>query len=858
MTEITPEQKNKLLSAAEIVDKGDLAVLTKILEFQDFLESYKDDKEQMDTVLSKVEELRTACESCMTADNVIIEKVNNALSSLETSIKTQINDSQGVSEGQLQTFKDSFDTQLQDIKSSIPSMPDLSFYADRLNEIEQKIPEIKETILDTPVEVRDKLETLKGDERLDRSAIKGLEAFIDQPTLDRAIAILDQRTQYLLNKTSTVVSTGGVGSGVSSFNGRTGDVLLNSADVTNALGYTPFNWSGFTQGSVLFANGSSQPTQDNANFFYDATNHRLGLLTAAPTHTLTLGSTGNGFAYYNTTDQTTNYERGVIAWTTNVLNITTVSAGTGTLRDLALGNTNRTFKIAAASSSGGGYQMVGGTTANAGATGMLLDYGSSATSGTFVLAKFTSTITQTTTGGYTGLLLNITESTTGSGTKLLQDLQVGGVSRFNVSNTGLTTITQNALGVTTTDAILLNNTTAAALGAQQISPSLHFSGNGWSTTSSASQSVDYRINILPIQGTTNPTGSLQIQSSINGAAFGNIMTISTTGTIIPGLASSNNLAYGSVGTSNFVSYNQNLGVGTTTASYLFGGAGTSMFRTALGGGISTVPMGVSNNYANVIIAGSGVTTGPSGTNPWVASLAVIAPIITGGGATLTNAATVYIEGAPTGATNNYALYLNTGVTYMGGFLGVGIATPRTGLDVVFSVANGGTLSFQNTSTTGYTAVDLYDSTGFKAVGFGLGNSGVGNPYKGNFYFGTNASTSDLVFLPNSVEVLRASGATGNVVTFSTSIAVPKTITASGTNGAQTINKMSGSVNFATAATSLVVTNSLVTTSSVIILTIGTNDSLMTSATAVAGSGSFTIFPNSAPAAATRVNFLVTN
>ena len=86
----------------------------------------------------------------------------------------------------------------------------------------------------------------------------------------------------------------------------------------------------------------------------------------------------------------------------------------------------------------------------------------------------------------------------------------------------------------------------------------------------------------------------------------------------------------------------------------------------------------------------------------------------------------------------------------------------------------------------------------------------------------------------------------------------KTITAGGTTGAQTINKTSGSVNFAAAATSLVVTNSLCTTSSVIHCTIATNDATAANVKAVAAAGSFTIYLTTAPTAETRVNFLLTN
>jgi hypothetical protein len=43
-----------------------------------------------------------------------------------------------------------------------------------------KLPEYKETVLDSPEQLRDKLELLKGNERLDKSAIKGLDELIKE------------------------------------------------------------------------------------------------------------------------------------------------------------------------------------------------------------------------------------------------------------------------------------------------------------------------------------------------------------------------------------------------------------------------------------------------------------------------------------------------------------------------------------------------------------------------------------------------------------------------------------------------------------------------------------------------------
>lgn len=79
-----------------------------------------------------------------------------------------------------------------------------------------------------------------------------------------------------------------------------------------------------------------------------------------------------------------------------------------------------------------------------------------------------------------------------------------------------------------------------------------------------------------------------------------------------------------------------------------------------------------------------------------------------------------------------------------------------------------------------------------------------------------------------------------------------TITPGGTTGAQTINKMTGTVRFAAAAASLVVTNNLVTTSTRVLATVCTNDSTMKSVQAVVTTGSFTLFPNANPTAETEV------
>lgn len=91
------------------------------------------------------------------------------------------------------------------------------------------------------------------------------------------------------------------------------------------------------------------------------------------------------------------------------------------------------------------------------------------------------------------------------------------------------------------------------------------------------------------------------------------------------------------------------------------------------------------------------------------------------------------------------------------------------------------------------------------------------------------------------------------------IILDATITAGGTTGNQTINKPSGTVNIAAAGTNVVVTNSLVTTSSLVRAWVRTNDANKTAVYAVVpAAGSFTIYVTPVSAAEISIGFEVIN
>lgn len=172
------------------------------------------------------------------------------------------------------------------------------------------------------------------------------------------------------------------------------------------------------------------------------------------------------------------------------------------------------------------------------------------------------------TGGTTSKTLTVLLDATVSGTNT-GDQTLTGLSYWNIgSNTTLTnpvTIIQtstnyttfkiDALGTTLTGApgMRLINTTAAAVGAQQISPFFILGGNGWKTTATAaSQEVLWAQYVLPVQGTTNPTANLNFLSIINGSASINpVVIIKSTGQL------------------------QTIGSGTTNASASFNATNSS-------------------------------------------------------------------------------------------------------------------------------------------------------------------------------------------------------------------------------------------------------------------------------------------
>jgi len=285
-----------------------------------------------------------------------------------------------------------------------------------------------------------------------------------------------------------------------------GDVLKINSDGTLPVTLVNSSGSAFTEGSFLFAGSGGVISEDNGSIFWDDTNNRQGLLTAAPTHTLTLGSTGTGYAQYNTVDQITNYERLRLYQSANIYEFTSEKGGSGTFR--------RAINISNGGTSGGAlllqsenlpyfFAKIPATTSAGSALmtfGMHTSGSLSASSGTQLPFVFSPTYNQTSTAGGYDVYINRTNTAVGSGVHAHLAMATGGtlqtVFKVNgpVRNVPSSTQTLSAGTATLANARVLKVT-----------------GNGGAITITAAPSIadGEEGDIIEIQG----------QSSTNTVAY---------------------------------------------------------------------------------------------------------------------------------------------------------------------------------------------------------------------------------------------------------------------------------------------------------------------------------------------------
>jgi len=163
---------------------------------------------------------------------------------------------------------------------------------------------------------------------------------------------------------------------------------------------------------------------------------RIGLRTALPTHTITLGSLADGYCHYNTVDQETNYERARAYWSSSAYYIGTSAGGSGVIRDLYIGDTADYYKYSKLLSSSYVHDfksVLSGTTSTGSIRSTTVDTHSA---GVAIGQQIYMGLTQTSTAGYYGLLINIAQNSVGSGAKNLIVGTVDASDKFKVESTG--------------------------------------------------------------------------------------------------------------------------------------------------------------------------------------------------------------------------------------------------------------------------------------------------------------------------------------------------------------------------------------------------------------------------------------
>lgn len=168
-----------------------------------------------------------------------------------------------------------------------------------------------------------------------------------------------------------------------------------------------------------------------------------------------------------------------------------------------------------------------------GAGGTVLYTNGSGASLTNVVNSITGTSNQVVASGATGAVtLSLPQSIATASTP--QFLRMG--LNQAADATASLALTQTALGSTSTDGIVLQNTTAAAAGAQQWSPRNHRIAQGWKTdATAASRTIDWIDEVVPLQGAAAPTSYLGFSSQTNGGGYTRKITFMDISSTISGI-----------------------------------------------------------------------------------------------------------------------------------------------------------------------------------------------------------------------------------------------------------------------------------------------------------------------------------
>jgi len=215
------------------------------------------------------------------------------------------------------------------------------------------------------------------------------------------------------------------------------------------------------------------------------------------------------------------------------------------------------------------------------------------------------------------------------------------------------TVTRNALGTTSTDGVVVQNTTAATGGVPvQISPRVKLCGTADNTSAGDVSETDcFIVETLPATVAGATTAQFNVSSSIAGGAYANKMSLTSGGKVtFAGSVTSPSIALGGAGQTNGdVRLSLN---GAITSDNGSGGTASLLY---LKSGTNVITIGDSGNAMNLITSMSlNGTPAISSTAPTISSGFNTTPTITNG-----TAFSFAINTGATPATNTGVIGLPT-------------------------------------------------------------------------------------------------------------------------------------------------------------------------------------------------------
>jgi len=334
------------------------------------------------------------------------------------------------------------------------------------------------------------------------------------------------------------------------------------------------------------------------------------------------------------------------------------------------------------------------------------------------------------------------------------------------------------IGATSTSGINLINTTVAATGTQQMSPSITWSSNGWKTNAtSSSVETNWQAYSLPVQGATAPTANWILGFTTTTGSFIPKFTLTSAGALtIPGIFTSQS-------SGNFS--------GTLNISGAFTGASTGIFSQSIGVSTSTAPttgITVAPSLTNATNATNFISriipkfNGASTTLAVYNSYAVPQITLTNGTTTITSLYNYY-----SGLTNSTGTITNYYANYVAAPTGNGTTNDYS----FVSEPNSGSFGIGTTTPSSLLTVngDLFINTS-STLGTVISGIWKGTPIADSYI--ASASTWNSM-TPNSTQVIAGTNLTGGGA-LTSNVTLNVTSTPSFTNITATASTTIGSLN----------------------------------------------------------------